>query len=119
MTELEIAEELTSWKVAFSDTMALFAQGTDKQTLKDISERYSHLKTRALARSKELKKAESRGKLTEQEKDLLAPAIKDVAIFCNARIGSMNKQDLSSSLYDCKDYLAYYLSEMDITETSN
>jgi hypothetical protein len=115
MTELEIVEELTSWKTEFSETMALFEQGDDKKTLKEISKRYSILKERIVARNKEVKKAESQSQLNKQEKCLLAPAIREVALHCNARIGSMNKQELSSSLYDGEDYLAYHLSEINIT----
>ncbi len=118
MTEFEIVEELTSWKAEFSEAMTLFERDTDRQTLQDISKRYSSLKKQIVARDKELQKAESQGKLNKQEKYLLAPAIKEVALHCNARIGSMNKQELSSSLYDSEDYLVYHLSEINITKAS-
>ncbi|WP_188731796.1 hypothetical protein [Pseudoalteromonas gelatinilytica] len=115
MTESEIGEELTSWKNEFSEAMSLFEQAVDKKVLREISQRYSVLKKRIIERSNELKKADSLGRLNEQEKLLLLPAISEVALHCNAIIGSMNKQELSSSLYDGEDYLSYHLSNLNIT----
>ncbi|MEI5638979.1 MULTISPECIES: hypothetical protein [unclassified Pseudoalteromonas] len=115
MTESEIGEELTSWKSEFSEAMSLFEHAVDKKILREISQRYSELKKRIIERSNELQKADSLGKLNEQEKFLLLPAIREVALHCNARIGSMDKQELSSSLYDGEDYLTYHLSNLNIT----
>lgn len=114
MTESEIVEELKSWKVEFSEAMSLFEQASDKKIIKEISQRYSDLKKRITERSKELQKTDTFGKLNEQEKYFLLPAIKEVALHCNARIGSMNKQELSSSLYDGEDYLSYHLGNLNI-----
>lgn len=114
VTESEIGEELTSWKNEFSEAMSLFEQAVDKKILREISQRYSDLKKRIIERSNELQKADSLGRLNEQEKLLLLPAISEVALHCNAIIGSMNKQELSSSLYDGEDYLSYHLSNLNI-----
>jgi len=95
MTKLDIIKELTSWEVEFSEAMILFEEDTKNQTLKEISKRYGGLKKRITERLKELKRMDSQGKLDEQEKYFLLPAMTDVFLHCNARIGSMNKQELS------------------------
>ena len=115
MTESEIIEELNLWKIEFANAISLFEQGSDKKAIKEISQLYSDLKKRILDRSNELEKADSLGKLNKESKYLLLPAIKEVALHCNARIGSMNKQELSSSLYDGEDYLTYHLSNLNMT----
>ena len=108
----EIIKELTSWKSEFSEAMSFFRIEPNQKILKEISNRYSMLKQRIIERLKELESMSANNMLDEEARTSLLPAIREVALHCNARIGSMNKEELSSSLYDAEDYLAYHLSEL-------
>ena len=115
MTKLEIREKLIELKVRFEDVFKLFESPvkglSTKENLKLISEQYSELKDYVNAYCAELKKSK---KLSEDQINFLLPAMNTIALHCTARKGSMNKTELSSSLYDGQDYCCYYIGEIDV-----
>jgi DNA anti-recombination protein RmuC len=112
MTEIEVKSELEYIKNEFSILMAHFNES--KPDLNYISERYSELKRRVKVRLTDLEKVEKSGKLSEVERSILLPAFREISLHCNARVGSKNSQELSSSIYDGEDYCSYWLAELNV-----
>jgi hypothetical protein len=114
----EVTRELNNWKQQFSEVSKLFdspLEGrSEEENLTVISQRYSELKARVLEYDKQLEKELTNGMLSELELSILVPAIHDVALHCSARKSSMNREELSSSIYDGEDYLTYYLSQLNL-----
>lgn len=114
----EVTNELECWKKQFSEVLSLFdnpIEGLSTQTnLKVVSERYTELKNQVFEYDKKLEKAQKYGSLSEFEESILLPAIREVALHCSARKGSISEKELSSSLYDGENYLSYYLSQVDV-----
>lgn len=110
MTENKVKSELVNIKNEFSALMTLF--NISRTDLNYISEKYSELKDRVKDRLNELEKVEKSGKLSEIEKSILLPAFREIFFHCNAKCGSKNSQELSSSIYDCEDYCSYWLAEL-------
>ncbi|OQJ89561.1 hypothetical protein EM89_023145 [Vibrio parahaemolyticus] len=110
MTKNNVVSELEVLKNDFSDLMALF--DNPKQNLPLISEKYSSLKTQVNERLKALEKAEKADKLNQTETNFLLPAIREVSLHCTAKVGATNLEQLSSSIYDGKDYCSYWLTEL-------
>ncbi|MEI8594003.1 hypothetical protein [Photobacterium sp. Hal280] len=104
-----VKNELTNWKTVVTLVLRLM----EDNKLKQASHSYSEFKKDLSARKNELLKLERVGGLSESEEYLLLPAINEVLLHCNARVGTMNKKKLSETLVDCDDYLDYHLSHID------
>lgn len=115
MNKSEIKEVLIELKGRFESIFRLFDFPEDglspKENLKFISSQYSELKEYVNSYNAQLKKSKN---LSTDQINFLVPAIREVALHCNARKGSMNKVELSSSLYDGSDYCSYYLEQLDV-----
>lgn len=115
MNKSEIKDQLNDLKVRFEDIFKLFDSPvlglTEKENLKLISEHYSEIKDYINTYNTKLKKSK---KLSDDDVNFLLPAINTIALHCTARKGSMNKTELSSSLYDGQDYCSYYISQIDV-----
>ncbi len=116
MNKEEVFSELETWKHRFDDIFKLFDNPSEdmseNENLKVISDRYSELKRKIVEYDTQLQKSDNSGKLSECAASILAPAIHEATLHCSARKGSMDKNELSSSLYDGSDYISYYLSQI-------
>ncbi|AWB66118.1 hypothetical protein C2869_06540 [Saccharobesus litoralis] len=112
MELLQIKKILEEYRQQFEEAFKL-VDGANKN-LKLCSEKYSQLKTNIGEHLKELEKRERKGQLNVHEQSFLLPAISEVSMHCEARVGSTNIFDLSSSLYDGQDYLNHYLSQLGV-----
>lgn len=112
MQELEIKDLLQSLKKESDEVFKLLDFPLDglfpKENLKYISEKYTYLKEKYITLEKELRVKERKNQLTRAEEAHLMPAIQKLVLCASAPKGSMNKQKLSSCLYDFSDYLSYY-----------
>lgn len=115
MNQSEIKEVLIELRNRFENVFRLFDVPEDglspKENLKLISSQYSELKEYVNSYDEQLRKSKN---LSDDQINFLVPAIREVALHCNARKGSMNKIELSSSLYDGSDYCSYYLGQLDV-----
>lgn len=111
MNKKEIKIYLEQLRSDSEKVMALFR--TNNPDINIISARYSEQKTFFITLNKELEKKETQNLLSSDDEKYLFPAIHEVAQHCVARIGSKNKKELSSSIYDCSDYLTYYINQID------
>ena len=110
MMKNEVEKEIFELQIQFTELMRLF---DDKEVNLDlISVRYSNLKQQVNSRANDLEKARKDNRLNEYESYFLLPCIKKVSLSCNARMGSKDKQALSSSIYDGEDYCSYWLTEI-------
>ena len=111
MTKADVQLEIQTLGNKFGALMKLF--DSNNSNLDIISEQYSQLKLNVKDRLAELQKMEKLGRLNDFGQNFLLPCINKVSLNCNARVGSKNKQDLSSSIYDGQDYCSYWLSRLD------
>ncbi|MPX97955.1 hypothetical protein EHW61_15045 [Salinivibrio sp. VYel6] len=107
----EIKTELQHLRNEFQSVMLLFDDF--RRNVDEISRRYSQLKEQVKDRLKALEKLEKAQKLTKDEEYFLLPAINEVFLSCNAKVGAKDRLKLSESIYDAKDYCSYWLSELD------
>ncbi|WP_217540471.1 hypothetical protein [Vibrio metschnikovii] len=112
MTKDDVKKEILNLQSEFSELMELFNDYTNQ--LNTISSNYSELKVRINERLVELQKLDKLNRLNEYQRNFLLPCINEVSLHCNARVGSKNKQQLSSSIYDGQDYCGYWLSQLDV-----
>lgn len=112
MTIGNVITELIAWRTEFLDAIKLSELGESRECLGETSNRYGALKKKAIGRCKELQVRDSKGELNCVEKYLLVPAIKEIVLHCNARLGSMDRQELNATLCECEEYLADHLTEM-------
>ncbi len=110
MTKDEIKHQLMEWKLKFQEAFEILEQPDCDLDL--VSKKYADLKLLFKTRYEQLNKTSRNSKDITPEQAFLWPAITDVYLHCTARVGSKNKQELSSSLYDGKDYLSYWINEI-------
>lgn len=113
MNKTQIRATLVELKERFDSIFKLFDSPREglsyEQNLKLISSQYSDLKEYVNSYYKDLKGSQN---LTEDQRYFLIPAIRDVSLHCSARKGSMNRSELSSSLYEGADYCSYYIIQL-------
>ena len=118
MEKHQIKKSLEDLRIEFKEIFRLLdfpLEGLSTQeNLKVISQRYSDLKDRVNEQLKELERRDRNNELSKDEQAFLLPAISEVSLHCSASKGSMNKQALSSSLYDGQDYCSYYSSQINV-----
>lgn len=105
-------QELEHIKSQFVQLMFEIDCCQDSKALREISRRYNVHKEKILVQHKQLERKRTMGQLTEIEGSFLYPAINEIKLSCRAARGAMDKEALSSSIYDVQDYASFYLSQL-------
>lgn len=113
MHKSEIKDVLIELQKKFDAIFSLFDSPSEgvssKENLKLISSQYSELKDYVNEYHNTLNKSKD---LSADQRSFLLPAIEEIVLHCKARKGSMNKDELISSLYDGSDYCSFYIGQL-------
>jgi hypothetical protein len=113
VTKDEINHILEDWRARFEKSLSLLSAPHNDVDL--ASEEYSKLKKLFKLEYEKVQRNRLGTRTISDEQAFLWPAVCDVYLHCSARVGSKNKEALSSSLYDGKNYLSYWITELGLS----